>query len=85
MAVDRNLIATVFWISEEILLIDYTDKDVSITGDYYASNLERLKEVIKEEKRGKLTKGVLPLQNNAVIYKRVAVVVLHKEIFEILN
>lgn len=42
--------ATVFWDAEGILLINYKDKGVSITGEYYASILERLKEAIREKK-----------------------------------
>lgn len=81
-----KLMATVFWDSEGILLIDYKDKGVSITGEYYASILERLKEAIKEKRRGKLTKGVLLLHDNAPVHKsRVALAALHKVGFEIVN
>lgn len=81
-----KLMATVFWDSEGILLIDYKAKGVSITGEYYASILERLKEAIKEKRRGKLTKGVLLLHDNAPVHKsRVALAALHKVGFEIVN
>ncbi|XP_045458200.1 uncharacterized protein LOC123668510 [Melitaea cinxia] len=65
-----KLMATVFWDSEGILLIDYKDKGVSITGEYYASILERLKEAIKQKRQGKLTKGVLLLHDNAHVPPR---------------
>ncbi|CAH2105734.1 unnamed protein product [Euphydryas editha] len=81
-----KLMATVFWDSEGILLIDYKDKGVSITGEYYASILERLKEAIKQKRRGKLTKGVLLLHDNAPVHKsRVALPALLKVGFDILN
>ncbi|CAH2090362.1 unnamed protein product [Euphydryas editha] len=64
-----KLMATVFWDSEGILLIDYKDKGVSITEEYYASILERLKEAIKQKRGGKLTKGVLLLPDNAPVHK----------------
>lgn len=48
-----------FWNSEGIPLINYKDKAVSITVVSYDSILERLKEVIKEQKREKLTKANL--------------------------
>ena len=81
-----KLMAMVFWDSEGILLIDYKDKGVSITGQYYALILERLKEAIKEKRRGKLIKGVLLIYNNAPVYKScVALAALHKEGFDILN
>ncbi|CAH2086943.1 unnamed protein product [Euphydryas editha] len=78
--------ATVFWDSEGILFINYKDKGVSITGEYYASILERLKEAIKQKRRGKLTKGVLLLHDNAPVHKsRVALAALLKVGFDILN
>ncbi|XP_045458103.1 histone-lysine N-methyltransferase SETMAR-like [Melitaea cinxia] len=81
-----KLMATVFWDSEGILLIDYQDKGFSITGEYYASILERLKEAIKQKRRGKLTKGVLLLHDNASVHKsRVALAALLKVGFDILN
>lgn len=81
-----KIMATVFWDSEGILLIDYKDKGVSITGQYYASILERLKESIKEKRRGKLTKGVLLLHDNAPVHKsRVALAALHNVGFDILD
>ncbi|XP_025829992.1 histone-lysine N-methyltransferase SETMAR-like [Agrilus planipennis] len=78
-----KIVATVFW-EERILLIDYKDKDVS-TEEYNASILERLKEVVKEKRRGKSTEGVLPLYDNVPVHKsRVAMVALQKVAFEIL-
>jgi [histone H3]-lysine36 N-dimethyltransferase SETMAR len=78
--------ATVFWDSEGVLLIHYKGKGVSITGEYYASILEQLKEAIKTKRRGKLTKGVLLLHDNAPVHKsRVALAALHKVGFNILN
>ena len=76
----------IFWNSEGILLIDYKDKDVSITGQYYASILDRLKEAIKEKRREKLTKGILLMHDNAPVQKsRVALAALHKVGIDILN
>jgi hypothetical protein len=54
----RMSMATVFWDTEGILLIDYMDKGVTITGEYYARLQEQLKEAVKEKKRGKWSKGV---------------------------
>lgn len=80
-----KIMATVFWDSEGILLINYKDKGVSITGNYYASILEQLKEAIKEKRRGKLTKGILLLHDNAPVHKcHVAMAALQKVGFEIL-
>lgn len=64
-----KVMATVFWDSEGILLIDYKSKGTTITGTYYADILHRLKEEIKSKRRGKLTKGVLLLHDNAPVHK----------------
>lgn len=81
-----KLMATVFWDSEGILLIDYKDKGVYISGDYYATILEWLKEAIKEKRRGKLSRCVLLLHDNASVHKsRIELAGLHKMGFDILN
>lgn len=36
-----KMMATVFWDCEGILLVDYKEKGTTITGDYYASILEK--------------------------------------------
>jgi histone-lysine N-methyltransferase SETMAR len=54
-----KIMATVFWDTEGILLTDYKDKGVTITGEYYARLLEQLKEAVKEKRRGKWSKGML--------------------------
>ncbi len=64
-----KVMATIFWDSEGILLIDYKNKNTTITGAYYADILRRLKEEIKSKRRGKLTKGVLILHDNAPVHK----------------
>lgn len=64
-----KVMATIFWDSEGILLIDYKSKGSTITGIYYADILHRLKEEIKSKRRGKLTKGVLLLHDNAPVHK----------------
>ncbi|CAF4935522.1 unnamed protein product [Pieris macdunnoughi] len=62
---------------------DYKEKGRTITGEYYATILEKLKDAIKEKRRGKLTKGVLLLQDNAPVHKsKVAMAALHTHGFE---
>ena len=80
-----KIMATLFWDTEGILLIDYKDKGVTITGEYYAGLLQRLKEAVKEKRRGKWTKGVLPLHDNAAVHKsNVALAALHNCGFQML-
>ena len=51
--------ATVFWDSKGIILIDYKPAGTSITGEYYANVIKQLRVAIKEIRRGKLAAGVL--------------------------
>lgn len=63
-----KLMATVFWDVEGILMIDYLPKNTTMNADYYANLLDQLREQIKEKRRGKLSKGVLILQDNAPVH-----------------
>lgn len=64
-----KIMATVFWDSKGILLIEYTKKGESITAASYATTLRNLREAIKGKRRGKLTAGVLLLHDNAPVHK----------------
>ncbi|CAH2244033.1 jg20705 [Pararge aegeria aegeria] len=81
-ATTSNIIGKV----EKIVLEDtrFKKKQISaLVGEYYATILEKLRESIKEKRQGKLTKGVLLLQDNAPVHKsRVAIAALHKHGFE---
>jgi len=59
--------ATVFWDSQGIILIDYLQKGKIITGEYYAMLLNRLKEELKK-KTAKIgaQKSALPSRQHAV-------------------
>ena len=57
--------ASVFWDSEGSLMIDYLERGKTITGVYYAQLIRKLREVIKEKRRGKLRQGVVFHQDNA--------------------
>jgi len=48
-----------------ILLIDYLPKDQTINAEYYLSLIVQVKDILKEKRRGKVTKGVLFLYDNA--------------------
>ena len=56
---------TIFWYQDGILLIDYLPKGQTINAEYYLSLLVQLKDILKEKRRGKFTKGVLFLHDNA--------------------
>ena len=48
-----------FWDQDCILFIDYLPKGQTINTEYYPTKLVLLKGILKEEYRGKITKGVL--------------------------
>jgi len=61
-----------FWDQDGILLIVYLPKGQTINAEYYSSLLVQLKDILKEERRGKLTKGVLFLYDNAPAHRVLA-------------
>jgi len=58
-----KVLASIFGDQEGILLIDYTPKGQTINAEYYSSLLVQLKDILKENRRGKFTNGVLFLHN----------------------
>ena len=64
-----KIMCTVFWDAEGILLIDYMQHNVTITGVYYADLLRKLRVTIKEKRRGKLTQIPLLLHDNAPAHR----------------
>lgn len=63
-----KLLATVFWDSKGILLIDYLPRGTTMNGQYYANLLPQVREAVVQKRRGKLTRGVLFLQDNAPVH-----------------
>lgn len=60
-----KIMATIFWDTEGVILVDYLPQKTTVTGQYYANILLKLKDAVKEKRRGKLSKGVLLLHDNA--------------------
>ncbi|MEW8548519.1 MAG: hypothetical protein AB2693_33880, partial [Candidatus Thiodiazotropha sp.] len=50
-------------------MIDYKPAGTSITGEYYANLIKRLRLALKEKRRWKLATGVLLLYDNAPVHK----------------
>ncbi|XP_048241256.1 histone-lysine N-methyltransferase SETMAR-like [Haliotis rufescens] len=82
-----KIMATVFWDSKGVLMIDYKPpKKTKITGAYWADLMKKLRNAIKEKRRGMLTAGVLLLHDNAPAHKRrVAQAAIRECKFEQLN
>jgi len=55
-----------------ILLIDCLSKGQTINAEYYSTLLGLLKDILKEKRRGKVTKGVLFLHDNAPAHRTLA-------------
>ena len=60
-----KVMASVFWDSQGVIIIDYLQQGRTINGAYYAAELRRLRQEIARKKKGKLTQSVLLLQDNA--------------------
>jgi len=60
-----KFITWIFWDQNGILLIYYLPKGQSINAEYYSSLLAQLKEILKEKRHRKITKGILFLYDNA--------------------
>jgi len=60
-----KILASIFCDQDGILLHDYLPKGQTINAVYYSSLLVELKGILKEKRRGKITKVVLFLHDNA--------------------
>lgn len=56
---------TVFWDAEGILLEEYLEKGRTVNAEYYCDILDKLRRAIQNKRRGKLSRGVLLLHDNA--------------------
>jgi len=64
--------SSIFWYQDGILLIDYLPKGQTINAEYYSSLLVQLKDILKEKRCRKVTKGVLFLHDNALAHQALA-------------
>ena len=63
---------SIFWDQDGILQIDYLPKGQTINAEYYSSLLVQLKDILKEKRLGKVTKGVLLLHDIAPAHRALA-------------
>lgn len=64
-----KIMASVFWDSKGVILIDYLPRGKTITGEYYANLLKELRGAIVEKRPRKMSKGVLLQHDNAPAHK----------------
>nr|XP_060623585.1 histone-lysine N-methyltransferase SETMAR-like isoform X2 [Anolis sagrei ordinatus] len=60
-----KVMVSVFWDKEGVLLVDYLQNGSTINARYYIELLDQLKAALQAKRRGKLSKGILFLQDNA--------------------
>jgi hypothetical protein len=48
----KKIMATIFWDYQGILLADFKERNTIVTGEYYASLIYKLKDAMKEKRRG---------------------------------
>ena len=78
--------ATVFWDSHGVILIDYLQKGKTITGAYYTSLLDKLKAELAEERPHFQKKEILFHQDNALSHtSAVAMARINELQFELLD
>jgi len=67
-----KFLTSIFWDQDSILLIDYLPNGQTINAEYYISLLVQLKDILKEKRRGKVTKVVLFWHDNAPAHRALA-------------
>ena len=63
-----KVMATVFWDTKGVIMLDFLPKRSTITGVYYANLLDQLRTAIREKCQVKLSKGVLQQQDNMRVH-----------------
>ena len=67
-----KFLASTFWDQDGILLIAYLPKGQTINAEYYSFLLLQFKDILREKRRGKVTKEVLYLHDNAPAHRTLA-------------
>jgi histone-lysine N-methyltransferase SETMAR len=68
----KKIMATIFWDYQVISPAAFKERNTTVTGECYASLIYKLKDAIKEKRRGKLSRGVRLLHDNAEAHTSVA-------------
>jgi len=68
-----KILASIYWDQDGIILIYYLPKGQTINAEYYSSLLVQLKDILKEKRRGKITKTVLFLHDNVPAHRALAI------------
>jgi hypothetical protein len=63
------MLTSVFWGKDGILPVDYLQKYANTTAKYYDALLDNLKQQLVSKRRGKLSKGILFLEDSTAPHK----------------
>ena len=61
----KKVMATVFWVSEGVVLVDFLEGKKTVTGAYYVEVLKKLRAKLPQKRPGKLHRGILFHHDNA--------------------
>jgi len=67
----KKIMATIFWNFRGILLINFKERNTTVNAAYYASLLHKLRDAIKEKRRGILRRAVRLLHDYAPVHMAV--------------
>jgi hypothetical protein len=65
----ENILASIFWDQDGMLLIDYLPKGRNINAEYYSSFLGQMKDILKQKQSGNITKFNLFLHDIAPAHR----------------
>jgi hypothetical protein len=68
----NQVLASIFWDQDGVFPINCLPKGQTINVEYYSSLLVQLKDILKEKRRGKFTKAVLFMNDNAPAHRALA-------------
>lgn len=75
----KKIMATIFWDSEGVILIDFLEGKKTVTSSYYEGVLKKLKTSLAKKRRGKLHSQILFHHDNAPAHSSRAVRALLRE------
>ena len=64
----KKIMTTIFWDCRGIMLTDFKERNSTVNTAYYASLLHKLRDTIKEKRRGMLRRGVHLIHDNAPVH-----------------
>ena len=81
-----KVLLSVFWDAQDVIMVDYLQREAKITGLYYADLIHKLRDAIKEKHHGKFRQKVLLHQDNTPSHKSlVAMSAISAAGFELLD